>query len=83
MSLITETNEEYYAGQHSFVGDGVTTEFPTTFNTDLTLTTATGNGNFTVIVNGVSVTPVLSLSNPKTVVIIPAPTNGYVVEITV
>ena len=31
MSLITETNEEYYAGQHSFVGDGVTTEFPTTF----------------------------------------------------
>ena len=70
MSLITETNEEYYAGQHSFVGDGVTTEFPTTFNTDLTLTTATGNGNFTVIVNGVSVTPVLSVSNPKTVVIL-------------
>tara|TARA_R110001592_G_scaffold60362_6_gene183512 strand:- start:18234 stop:19358 length:1125 start_codon:yes stop_codon:yes gene_type:complete len=81
MSLITETNEEYYAGQHSFVGDGVTTEFPTTFNTDLTLTTTTGNGNFTVIVNGVSVTPVLSSTNPKTVVINPAPTNGYVVEI--
>ncbi len=82
MSLITETNEEYYAGQHSFVGDGVTTEFPTTFNTDLTLTTATGNGNFTVTVNGVSVTPVVSTTNPQTVVVIPAPANNAIVVVT-
>jgi len=81
MSLITETNEEYYAGQHSFVGDGVTTEFPTTFNTDLTLTSSTGNGNFTVIVNTFPVTPVLSSTDPKTVIINPAPAIGYVVEI--
>ena len=81
MSLITETNEEYYAGQHSFVGDGVTTEFTTTFDTDLTLTTATSNGNFTVIVNTFPVTPVLSSINPKTIIINPAPAIGYIVEV--
>ena len=82
MSLITETNEEYYAGQHSFVGDGVTTEFPTTFNTDLTLTSSTGNGNFTVTVNGAQVTPAVSTTNPQTVVITPAPINNSIVIVT-
>ena len=82
MSLITETNEEYYAGQHSFVGDGVTTEFPTTFNTDLTLTSSTGNGNFTVTVNGAQVTPAVSTTNPQTVVINPAPINNSIVIVT-
>ena len=33
--LITETNRQYYEGAQGFVGDGVTTTFLTTFNTDL------------------------------------------------
>tara|TARA_R100000900_G_scaffold75910_1_gene59609 strand:- start:2522 stop:3640 length:1119 start_codon:yes stop_codon:yes gene_type:complete len=77
MSLITETNEEYYAGQHSFVGDGVTTEFPTTFNTPLSTDAVTQN--FTVSVNGVAVTPATLATNPQTVVINPAPGNGLIV----
>ena len=79
MSLITETNEKYYAGQHSFVGDDVTTEFPTTFNTPLSTDTVTQN--FTVTVNGVAVTPVTSVTNPQTVVINPAPGNGFIIII--
>ena len=71
MALITETNEEYYAGQHSFVGDGTTTEFPTTFNTPLSTDAVTQN--FTVTVNGVAVTPALLAANPQTVFINPAP----------
>lgn len=33
--LITETNRQYYEGAQGFVGDGVTTTFLTTFNTNL------------------------------------------------
>ncbi len=40
MSLITETNQQYYQGAQGFRGDGDTLAFPTTFNTDLIL------GNF-------------------------------------
>lgn len=35
--LITETNRQYYEGAQGFVGDGTTTRFLTTFNTDLIL----------------------------------------------
>lgn len=35
MSLITENNRQYYEGAQSFVGDGSTLSFTTTFNTDL------------------------------------------------
>jgi len=37
MSLITETNQQYYQGAQSFRGDGATLTFKTTFNTDLIL----------------------------------------------
>jgi len=37
MSLITETNQQYYQGAQGFRGDGGAVAFPTTFNTDLIL----------------------------------------------
>ena len=37
MSLITETNQQYYQGAQGFRGDGLVTSFNTTFNTDLVL----------------------------------------------
>ena len=37
MSLITETNQQYYQGAQGFRGDGVTLAFKTTFDTDLIL----------------------------------------------
>lgn len=37
MSLITETNQQYYQGAQGFRGDGTTLTFPTTFDTDLVL----------------------------------------------
>jgi len=40
MSLITETNQQYYQGAQGFRGDGDKLSFPTTFDTDLIL------GNF-------------------------------------
>ena len=35
MSLLTENNRQYYEGAQSFRGDGTTTKFTTTFDTDL------------------------------------------------
>jgi len=35
MSLLTENNRQYYEGAQGFRGDGTSTEFITTFNTDL------------------------------------------------
>ena len=49
MGLITETNEEYYAGEKVFlVANGDTqTDFPTTFNTELeTAVAGVNNANF-------------------------------------
>jgi len=37
MSLITETNQQYYQGAQGFRGDGVKLSFETTFDTDLIL----------------------------------------------
>jgi hypothetical protein len=37
MSLITETNQQYYQGAQGFRGNNVSKSFPTTFNTDLIL----------------------------------------------
>jgi hypothetical protein len=37
MSLITETNQQYYQGAQGFRGNNDKTSFPTTFNTDLIL----------------------------------------------
>ena len=35
MSLLIENNRQYYEGAQGFKGDGVSTDFTTTFNTDL------------------------------------------------
>jgi hypothetical protein len=35
MSLITETNQQYYQGAQGFRGDGLKVNFTTTFDTDL------------------------------------------------
>jgi len=40
MSLITETNQQYYQGAQGFRGDDIKVSFTTTFDTDLIL------GNF-------------------------------------
>ena len=46
MGLITETNEEYYAGEKVFLVPTNTASFATTFNTELTLDSPTGDSNF-------------------------------------
>ena len=37
MSLITETNQQYYQGAQQFIADGASGSFPTTFDTNLIL----------------------------------------------
>jgi hypothetical protein len=74
MGLITETNEEYYAGEKVFlVLDGASSgPLATTFDTELQLTTSTQNSNFRVEYSedvGVTwkdYTGVVSLSTTKT-----------------
>tara|TARA_R100000541_G_scaffold53046_1_gene60911 strand:- start:1111 stop:2277 length:1167 start_codon:yes stop_codon:yes gene_type:complete len=48
MGLITETNEEYYAGEKVFAIAASTNQsaFVTTFNTDLALSSSSANSNF-------------------------------------
>ena len=53
MALQTETNEQYYAGQQSFVASAADTIFVWTGNTRLVATTSTTNTNFKVKVNNV------------------------------
>lgn len=55
MGLLTETNEQYYAGQQTFVQPNpVTTQtFTWTGDTQLVATTSTTNTNFAVYKNGV------------------------------
>ena len=51
MGLITETNAQYYSGQQAFTG--VTgTSFTWTGDTELVITTASTNTNFSVLKNG-------------------------------
>ena len=48
MGLITETNEEYYAGEKVFPIASATTQssFVTTFNTELALSSSSADSNF-------------------------------------
>ena len=48
MGLITETNEEYYAGEKVFLIAAATTQssFETTFNTELVLSSSSADANF-------------------------------------
>ncbi len=76
MGLLTETNEEYYAGEKVFlVSNGVTKSvFPTTFNTELKLAvTGVNNSNFKVQtsidsgLNWVDYSGTITLSSTKTI----------------
>ena len=53
MALLSETNEQYYAGQQAFIAAAADTIFVWTGNTTLVATTATSNTNFKVKVNNV------------------------------
>ena len=55
MGLLTETNEQYYAGQQTFVQPNpvITQTFTWTGDTQLVATTITTNTNFAVYKNGV------------------------------
>jgi len=72
MGLITETNEEYYAGEKVFLIAAATTQssFETTFNTELVLSSSSTDANFIFEIStdgGVTYNPysagVISLSN--------------------
>jgi len=72
MGLITETNEEYYAGEKVFLIAAATTQssFETTFNTELVLSSSSADANFIFEIStdgGVTYNPysagVISLSN--------------------
>jgi len=53
MALLSETNQQYYAGQQSFVAAAADATFVWTGDTTLVATTATSNTNFKVKVNNV------------------------------
>jgi len=54
MAILTETNEQYYAGQQAFIGDGVNADFTWTGDTTLVATIiGTSNANFTVTLDNI------------------------------
>ena len=67
MSLINETNAQYYSGQQAFIGDGNETSFTCNFNTDLTPT------NFTVTIDNLPTTAFNRTDN--TIIFSSAPTS--------
>jgi hypothetical protein len=58
MGLLTETNEQYYAGQQSFTATAAQTTFTWTGDVTLIATTATSYTNFKLLVNNVEWTQV-------------------------
>jgi hypothetical protein len=75
MSLINETNAQYYSGQQAFIGDGVEQNFTCTFNTDLTDT------NFTVKIDNVLTTAFSRTGNIITFNAPPANLKTIVVQL--
>lgn len=85
MGLITETNEEYYAGEKVFLVPASTdkSEFDTTFNTELVLSSGSTYSNFifeTSVDEGVTYVEysagIVSLSNNNKTVNVSVPVNG-------
>lgn len=87
MGLITETNEEYYAGEKTFLVPTNAASFATTFNTELTLNSTSGDSNFLLEISTdsgatyskyVTLYPagVLSLSNDNRTVDVSVPVTG-------
>ena len=78
--LITETNANYYAGQQHFKGNGNTTDFQCTFETQMVIgiPTVTVLSNFEVYINGAvqSTGYALSSTTPNLLVFGTAPANA-------
>jgi len=84
MALLTETNEQYYAGQQAFVAATVPAppyeKFKWTGDTKLVATTSTTNTNFKVLINGV-VTTSYTLSTTNEIQMTIATTAGQIIII--
>ena len=82
MGLITETNQQYYAGQQTFIPDSNSqTTFTTTFDTDLVATvTGVSNTNFKVYVNNALITA-YTLQAGNNVVLTTPPGTSAVVKV--
>jgi len=85
MGLLTETNEQYYAGQQSFITTPAQVKFTWTGDTNLVATvTGVSYANFEVYKNGVLLTPTTEYTlsdNEVTLVGTGIPTTGDVVII--
>lgn len=85
MGLLTETNEQYYAGQQSFTTTPAQVKFTWTGDTNLVATvTGVSYANFEVYKNGVLLTPTTEYTlskNKVTLVGTGVPTTGDVVII--
>jgi len=84
MGLLTETNEQYYAGQQAFIGDNVNINFTWTGDTSLVATViSVSDANFQVQLNNVILTEGVdyTLSATNNVQFTVAPVLGAVVVI--
>ena len=88
MGLLTETNEQYYAGQQSFTATAAQTTFTWTGDVTLIATTATSYTNFKLLVNNVEWTQVVGAPvgtqyqlSGDNIVTVPAMAGGEVVVI--
>jgi len=79
MGLITETNEQYYAGQQAFVGDGNELVFTWSGDVELTNTTSTNDTNFYVTVDG-NIVANYTMSN-NSITFNSAPSNASIIVI--
>lgn len=82
MGLITETNQQYYAGQQTFIpASNSQTTFTTTFDTDLVATvTGVSNTNFEVYVNNALITA-YTLQAGNNIVLTNPPGTSAVVKV--
>ena len=88
MGLLTETNEQYYAGQQSFTATAAQTTFTWTGDVTLIATTATSYTNFKLLVDNVEWTQVSGAPvgtqyqlSGNNIVTVPAMAGGEVVVI--
>ena len=85
MALLTETNEQYYAGEQSFIVPAVPTTGPYEWGGDTSLveTTSTTNANFDVYKNNVLLaTPAdYTLSAANTITLVALPAAGEIILI--
>jgi hypothetical protein len=88
MGLLTETNEQYYAGQQSFTATAAQTTFTWTGDVTLIATTATSYTNFKLLVDNVEWTQVAGAPvgtqyqlSGDNIVTVPAMVGGEVVVI--